>query len=54
MLKKIAILSKTVSLRAQTVLHGVVAPCHQHHHSGSVGDKVPQLHTKQPDPLDWS
>ena len=35
------------SLRAQTVLCGVMAPCYQ-----GVGNKVPQLHTTQSEPLD--
>ena len=37
------------SLREQTVLRGVVAPCYQFY---SVGNKVPQLHTTQSVPLD--
>ena len=43
------------SLRAQTVLRGVVAPCYQHHQPhvvGGVEDKVPQLHAMQSEPLD--
>ena len=35
-----------LSLRAQTVLRGVVAPCYQHH-------KVLQLHATQSEPLDY-
>ena len=35
------------SLKAQTVLRGVVAPCY-----GDVDNKVPQLHATQSEPLD--
>ena len=44
-----------LSLRAQTALRGVVAPCLQHHQPhvvGGVDNKVPQLHAMQSESLD--
>ena len=41
------------SLKAQTLLCGVVVPCYQYHSSGGVIDnKVPQIHTTLSKPLD--
>ena len=37
------------SLRAQTVLRGVVATCY----GSDVDNKVPQLHAVESGPLDW-
>ena len=36
----------TASLKAQTAMHGVVAPCYQH------DNEVPQLHATLSEPLD--
>ena len=50
---KIQVFPYDASLRAQTLLYGVVAPCHQCHRSGGVVEnKVPQLHTTKSEPLD--
>ena len=40
------------SLKAQTVLHGVVAPCYQYHRHVGVDNKVPQFPATQSEPLD--
>ena len=44
--------STSGSLKAQTVLRGVVASCYQHY--DDVDNKVPQLHTTQSEPLDYT
>ena len=40
------------SLRAQTVLCGVVAPSYQHYHHGGVDNKVPELYATRSELLD--
>ena len=45
----VVVLHAFYSLRAQTVLRGVVAPCYQH-----LDNEVPQLHVTLSEPLDYT